>query len=370
METRTDDKTCQMSVARQGSGRQISLGGLRIGGGAPVMVQSMTNTDTRDVAATLAQIARLVACGCEAVRLAVPDDAAARALPAIRSGTRIPLIADIHFDHRLAIAAIEAGFEGLRINPGNIGPSEHVDRVVDAAKLHGSVIRIGVNGGSLEKPLLARYGGPVPEALVQSALGHVALLEKRGFYNTKISLKSSSVLDCLKAYRLIHAACDYPLHIGVTEAGGLVAGTVKSAVGLGILLHEGIGDTMRVSLTADPVEEVRVAWEILRALGLRSRGPEIISCPTCGRTEIDLFALANAVEQRLASSTARIKVAVMGCVVNGPGEAREADIGLAGGRDKGLIFRKGQVIRSVVGQEALLAAFMEELQKLLDERAG
>lgn len=371
METIHKDK-CHPVCAnnRHGSGRQISLGGLKVGGGAPVMVQSMTNTDTRDVTATLAQISRLEACGCEAVRLAVPDDAAARALPAIRAGTTIPLIADIHFDHRLAIAAIEAGFEGLRINPGNIGPTAHVDRVVDAAKANGAVIRIGVNGGSLEKQLLAQYGGPVPEALVKSALGHVAMLEKRGFYNTKISLKSSSVRDCLLAYRLIHSACDYPLHIGVTEAGGLIAGTVKSAVGLGILLHEGIGDTLRVSLTADPVEEVRVAWEILRALGLRSRGPEIISCPTCGRTEIDLFALANAVEQRLATSTADIRVAVMGCVVNGPGEAREADIGLAGGRDKGLIFRKGKIIRSVTGQEALLAAFMEELQALLDERAG
>ena len=258
--------------------------------------------------------------------------------------------------------------EGLRINPGNIGPSEHVDNVVDAAKAHKAVIRIGVNSGSLEKPLLKRYGGPCPEALVQSALGHVRLLERRGFYDTKISLKSSSVLDTITSYRLLHEACDYPLHIGVTEAGVLLRGTVKSSVGLGILLHEGIGDTLRVSLTADPAEEITVAWEILRALGLRSRGPEIISCPTCGRTEIDLLALARAVEERLAQSTADIKVAVMGCVVNGPGEAREADLGLAGGRDKGIIFRKGEVIRSVRGQEALLAAFMEELQTLLNEK--
>ena len=243
-----------------------------------------------------------------------------------------------------------------------------MDKVVDAAKAHRAVIRIGVNSGSLEKPLLKRFGGPCPEALVQSALGHVRLLERRGFYDTKISLKSSSVLDTIASYRLLSAACDYPLHIGVTEAGGLLRGTVKSSVGLGILLHEGIGDTLRVSLTADPVEEVTVAWEILRALGLRSRGPEIISCPTCGRTEIDLFALARAVEDRLAQSTAAIKVAVMGCVVNGPGEAREADLGLAGGRDKGIIFRKGEVIRSVKGQEALLAAFMEELQTLLNEK--
>ena len=348
--------------------RAIRLGGLVVGGGAPVMVQSMTNTDTRDVDATLAQIGRLAARGCEAVRLAVPDEAAAKALRAIRAGTDLPLIADIHFDYRLAVAALEAGLEGLRINPGNIGPSEHVDKVVDAAKAHRAVIRIGVNSGSLEKPLLKRFGGPCPEALVQSALGHVRLLERRGFYDTKISLKSSSVLDTIASYRLRSAAWDYTLHIGGTEAGGLLRGTVKSSVGLGILLHEGIGDTLRVSLTADPVEEVTVAWEILRALGLRSRGPEIISCPTCGRTEIDLFALARAVEDRLAQSTAAIKVAVMGCVVNGPGEAREADLGLAGGRDKGIIFRKGEVIRSVKGQEALLAAFMEELQTLLNEK--
>lgn len=352
----------------QRQSRAIRLGPLAIGGGAPVMVQSMTNTDTRDVKATTAQIARLVKRGCEAVRLAVPDEAAVKALAAIRAASPVPLIADIHFDYRLAVAALESGLEGLRINPGNIGPAEHVDRVVDAAKAHGAVIRIGVNSGSVEKDLLRRYGGPCPQAMVESALNHVRLLERRGFYDTKISLKSSSVTDTIAAYEALARACDYPLHIGVTEAGGLMRGTVKSAVGLGILLREGIGDTLRVSLTADPAEEVTVAWEILRALGLRSRGPEIISCPTCGRTEIDLFALAAAVEARLAESTAPIKVAVMGCVVNGPGEAREADLGLAGGRDKGIIFRKGEVIRSVRGQDALLAAFMEELQALLTEK--
>ena len=352
----------------QRQSRAIRLGPLAIGGGAPVMVQSMTNTDTRDVEATTAQIARLVKRGCEAVRLAVPDEATVKALAAIRAASPVPLIADIHFDYRLAVAALESGLEGLRINPGNIGPAEHVDRVVDAAKAHGAVIRIGVNSGSVEKELLRRYGGPCPQALVESALNHVRLLERRGFYDTKISLKSSSVTDTIAAYEALARACDYPLHIGVTEAGGLMRGTVKSAVGLGILLREGIGDTLRVSLTADPAEEVTVAWEILRALGLRSRGPEIISCPTCGRTEIDLFALAAAVEARLAESTAPIKVAVMGCVVNGPGEAREADLGLAGGRDKGIIFRKGEVIRSVRGQDALLAAFMEELQALLTEK--
>lgn len=349
--------------------RALRIGQLTLGGGAPVVVQSMTNTDTRDVDATVGQIEGLVDAGCEMVRLAVPDEEAARAVWAIRRQVSVPLIADIHFDHTLAIASLEAGVHGLRINPGNIGSVEHVDAVVDAAKAHGAFIRIGVNGGSLEKTLLKKYGAATPKAMVESALSHVALLEKRGFYDTKISLKSSSVLESIAAYRLLAKRCDYPLHIGITEAGGLLRGSVKSAVGLGILLWEGIGDTLRVSLTADPVQEVVVAWEILRALGLRRRGPEIISCPTCGRTEIDLMGLAAEVERRLASETADIKVAVMGCVVNGPGEAREADLGLAGGRDKGIIFRKGEVIRSERGQEALLAAFMEELNKLLKEKA-
>ncbi|MCR4665813.1 MAG: flavodoxin-dependent (E)-4-hydroxy-3-methylbut-2-enyl-diphosphate synthase [Desulfovibrio sp.] len=347
--------------------RQIHLGSLPLGGGAPVVVQSMTNTDTRDPEATLAQIARLAARGCEAVRLAVPDEAAAKVLPEIRAGTSLPLIADIHFDYRLALAALDAGFEGIRINPGNIGGERPVREVVSAAKANGSVIRVGVNSGSLEKRLLARYGGPTPQAMVESALGHVRLLEDLHFHDLKISLKSSSVLNTLEAYRLLHERTDYPLHIGVTEAGGLLRGTVKSSVGLGLLLHEGIGDTLRVSLTADPAEEVTVAYEILRALGLRKRGPEIISCPTCGRTEIDLFSLARAVENALATSTANITVAVMGCVVNGPGEAREADIGLAGGKDKGIIFKKGQIVRTVRGQEALLNAFLHELDLLLQE---
>ncbi|MDR2573557.1 MAG: flavodoxin-dependent (E)-4-hydroxy-3-methylbut-2-enyl-diphosphate synthase [Desulfovibrio sp.] len=346
--------------------RSIGLGDLVIGGGAPVMVQSMTNTDTRDVSSTLVQIERLEKYGCEAVRLAVPDETAAKALVAIRRGTRLPLIADIHFDHRLALAALEAGVEGLRINPGNMGKKMQIYQVVDAAKLHKAVIRVGVNGGSLEKEVLRRYGRPCPEALAQSAMGQIRLLESRGFEQIKVSIKSSSVRDTIAAYRLLADACDYPLHIGITEAGGLLRGTVKSAVGLGILLNEGIGDTLRVSLTADPVHEVVAAWEILRALGLRARGPEIISCPTCGRTEIDIPTLLEAVEERLAGSTASVKVAVMGCVVNGPGEAREADLGLAGGRDKGIIFRKGEVVRSVRGQEALLVAFMEELQVLLE----
>ena len=350
--------------------RQLKLGPVRIGGGAPIVVQSMTNTDTRDVEVTLSQIKRLHNAGCEIVRVAVPDETAAKALRAIHDASPIPVIADIHFDYRLALTALEAGLEGLRINPGNIGERKNVEMVVDAAKARGAVIRVGVNSGSVEKRLLDQYGGPTPQAMVESALGHVHILEEHGFYDTKISIKSSSVLNTIECYRLLSERCDYPLHLGVTEAGGVLRGAIKSSVGMGILLSEGIGDTLRVSLTAAPEEEMTVAWELLRALGLRQRGPEIISCPTCGRTEIDLIGLAQEVERRLRTETAPIKVAVMGCVVNGPGEAREADLGMAGGRDKGIIFRKGEVIRSVRGQEALLAAFMEELDKLLVERRG
>ena len=350
--------------------RQLKLGPVRIGGGAPIVVQSMTNTDTRDVEVTLSQITRLHNAGCEIVRVAVPDETAAKALRAIHDASPIPVIADIHFDYRLALTALEAGLEGLRINPGNIGERKNVEMVVDAAKARGAVIRVGVNSGSVEKRLLDQYGGPTPQAMVESALGHVHILEEHGFYDTKISIKSSSVLNTIECYRLLSERCDYPLHLGVTEAGGVLRGAIKSSVGMGILLSEGIGDTLRVSLTAAPEEEMTVAWELLRALGLRRRGPEIISCPTCGRTEIDLIGLAQEVERRLSTETAPIKVAVMGCVVNGPGEAREADLGMAGGRDKGIIFRKGEVIRSVRGQEALLAAFMEELDKLLAERQG
>ena len=348
--------------------RQLKLGSVRIGGGAPIVVQSMTNTDTRDVEATLGQIKGLHDAGCEIVRVAVPDETAARALRAIHDASPIPVIADIHFDYRLALMALEAGLEGLRINPGNIGERKNVEMVVDAAKARGAVIRVGVNSGSVEKRLLEQYGGPTPQAMVESALGHVRILEEHGFYDTKISIKSSSVLNTIECYRLLSQRCDYPLHLGVTEAGGVLRGAIKSSVGMGVLLSEGIGDTLRVSLTAAPEEEMTVAWELLRALGLRQRGPEIISCPTCGRTEIDLIGLAQEVERRLRTENAPIKVAVMGCVVNGPGEAREADLGMAGGRDKGIIFRKGEVIRSVRGQEALLAAFMEELDKLLVER--
>ncbi|MBN2141188.1 MAG: flavodoxin-dependent (E)-4-hydroxy-3-methylbut-2-enyl-diphosphate synthase [Desulfovibrionaceae bacterium] len=350
--------------------RVVDIGGVSVGGDNPVRVQSMCNTDTRDVSATLGQIARLVEAGCEIVRLAVPDEEAARALTAICKASAAPLVADIHFDYRLALMALEAGVAGLRINPGNIGGKRRVDRVVDQAAARGAPIRIGVNSGSVEKDLLRRFGGPTPEAMVESALGHVAMLEKRGFDRIKISLKSSSVLDTIRAYQLLAARVDYPLHIGITEAGTLVRGAVKSAVGLGVLLWEGLGDTLRVSLTHDPVAEVGVAWEILRALGLRARGPEIVSCPTCGRTEIDLISLAAEVEDRLRSVEEVFTVAVMGCAVNGPGEAREADIGIAGGRDLGIVFRKGRVVRKIRGAKNLVPEFIKELDAFLEERRG
>ncbi len=353
------------NMTQRNTTRSLTLGSVRVGGGAPVVVQSMTNTDTRHVEETLVQITDLAEAGCELVRLAVLDMAAAQALQSLCLQSPVPLIADIHFDSRLAIAALESGVAGLRINPGNIGGREKVDAVVDAAKMHNAVIRVGVNGGSLGKDILQRYGSPTPEAMVESALGHIRMLEARHFYDIKISLKSSSVIDTVTAYRLLAQQCSYPLHLGVTEAGTLMRGTVKSSVALGILLAEGLGDTIRISLTADPLEEVKVAWELLRALNLRHRGPEIISCPTCGRTEIDLMHLAQQVENHLCNETRSIKVAVMGCVVNGPGEAKEADIGLAGGRNKGIIFRKGEIIRHANGQEALLQAFLEELDRLL-----
>ncbi|MDL2266522.1 flavodoxin-dependent (E)-4-hydroxy-3-methylbut-2-enyl-diphosphate synthase [Desulfovibrio sp. OttesenSCG-928-G15] len=346
----------------------LHIGNVALGGGAPVVVQSMTNTDTRDIAATQRQIAELAAAGCEVVRVAVPDEKAAAALAKLCAASPVPLVADIHFSAALAVAALENGIAALRINPGNIGGKSRVDRVVDAAKAHGASIRIGVNSGSLEKELLEKFGAPSPEAMVESALSHVRLLEKRGFEAVKISLKSSSVPHTVAAYRLLAQKCPYPLHIGITEAGTLLRGAVKSAVGLGILLAEGLGDTLRVSLTHDPVREVEVAWQILSALGLRRRGPEIISCPTCGRTEIDLIGLASDVEERLRGMTDEFTVAVMGCVVNGPGEAREADVGIAGGRGKGILFRKGVVVRSVTGDRAaLLDALLEEIEAL---RAG
>jgi (E)-4-hydroxy-3-methylbut-2-enyl-diphosphate synthase len=348
--------------------RTISIGNVELGGNAPIRVQSMTNTDTRDAPRTIKQINALHQAGCEIVRLAVPDTEAASVLSAIRKASPVPLVADIHFDAKLALLSLEAGIDALRINPGNIGSSQKVSMVVDAAKDHHVPIRIGVNSGSVEKNLLEEYGGPTPEAMVESALHHVALLEKRHFYETKISLKSSSVLDTITAYRLLAQKTDYPLHIGVTEAGTLVRGTVKTSVGLGILLYEGIGDTLRVSLTGDPIDEVLVAWEILRSLGLRERGPEIISCPTCGRTEIDLVGLTREVEKHLQSVTEVFTVAVMGCVVNGPGEAKEADIGLAGGKGCGLVFKKGQVIKKIESQEKLIPEFLKEIDAFLQER--
>jgi (E)-4-hydroxy-3-methylbut-2-enyl-diphosphate synthase len=349
--------------------RQIQVGAVAIGGGMPISVQSMTNTDTRDVEQTVAQIKRLEAAGCDIVRVAVLDSDAAAAIREIQGKISIPLIADIHFDHRLAIAAMENGADGIRINPGNLGGESKIARVVSAAKLHKVPIRVGVNSGSIEKDLLKTYGYPTPEntqALIESALRNVHLLENHGFEEIKISIKSSDVLTTIRGYQLLAERTDYPLHLGVTEAGGLIAGTVKSSVALGILLSLGIGDTLRISLTRDPVDEVRVGFELLRSLKIRERGPELISCPTCGRTRIDLFSLAEAVERHIQTMESPLKVAVMGCVVNGPGEAKQADIGVAGGNGVGIIFKKG-VIWKKVAEEELLEVFLDELQKMEDE---
>ncbi len=346
--------------------RQIKLGDILIGGDAPISVQSMTNTDTRDARATIAQIHKLEKAGCEIIRVAVLDEEAAAALREIRENISIPLIGDIHFDWRLAVASMENGAQGIRINPGNLGGAEKLARVIDAAKVHHVPVRVGVNSGSIEKDLLNKHGYPTPEnpsSLIESALRNVKLLEEQGFHDIKISIKSSDTLTTIAGYRLLSEKTDYPLHIGVTEAGGLIAGTVKSSVALGILLFEGIGDTFRISLTRDPVEEVRVGYELLRALRIRERGPEMISCPTCGRTGIDLFPLAEAVEKHLQTMETKLKVAVMGCVVNGPGEAREADIGIAGGNGVGIIFKKGEIYKKVKEDE-LLSVFLEELSKM------
>ncbi|QXE87920.1 flavodoxin-dependent (E)-4-hydroxy-3-methylbut-2-enyl-diphosphate synthase [Geomonas nitrogeniifigens] len=342
--------------------RQIKIGNVPIGGGAPCSVQSMCSTDTRNVAATLDQIGRLAEAGCEIVRCAVPDMDAAQALAAIKAGSPMPLIADIHFDYKLALKALESGVDGLRLNPGNIGERWKVAEVVKAAAERQIPIRIGVNGGSLEKELLVKYGHPTPEAMVESALGHVRILEELNYREIKISIKVSDVLRTLEAYQLLSEAVDYPLHIGVTEAGTIFSGTIKSSVGLGILLHQGIGDTMRVSLTGDPVHEVRVAYDILKSLGLRQRGINFVSCPTCGRCQIDLIPVAEEVERRLAHLDRNITVAVMGCSVNGPGEAREADFGIAGGRGEGLLFKHGEILRKVP-QDQLADALIEEVLK-------
>lgn len=341
--------------------KQIMVGGVPIGGGAPITIQSMTNTNTAQVEATVMQIRRLQSAGCEIVRVAVPDKASAFAIGAIREGIDIPLVADIHFDYRLALEAIAAGADKVRLNPGNIGGEDRVKAVADACRAKGIPIRIGVNGGSLEKRILAKHGGVTPEALVESALGHVALLNRYDFDDICVSLKSSSVPVTMAAYRLMRERTEYPLHLGVTEAGTLKMGTLKSAVGIGGLLALGIGDTFRVTLTADPIEEIYAARDILKAVGLRREGPELIACPTCGRTKIDLIPLAQEVERRLETVHKPITVAVMGCAVNGPGEAAAADVGIAGGDGVGLLFRKGEIVKRVP-QEALV----EELFALID----
>ena len=344
-------------------GKQIQVGGLPVGGGAPVSIQSMTNTPTHDVEATVAQIRRLAAAGCQIVRVAVPNLAAAKAVGKIKEAIDLPLVVDIHFDYRLALECVEAGADKVRINPGNIGGADRVKAVARACARRNIPIRIGVNGGSLEKPILAKYGGVTPQAMVDSAFGHIALLNRYDFDDICVSLKSSSVPITMGAYELMHQQADYPLHLGVTEAGTTRMGTLKSAAGIGGLLALGIGDTFRVTLTADPVEEVYAAKRILRACGLRRSGVNLISCPTCGRTAYDMIPLAEELERRLEDCDKPITVAVMGCVVNGPGEASAADIGVAGGKGEGLIFRHGEVLYKVA-QEKLLDALLEEIEKL------
>ena len=342
--------------------KQILVGGVAVGGGAPVTIQSMCNTRTDDVAATVEQILRLEAAGCQIIRVAVPDMAAARAVGAIRERIHIPLVVDIHFDYKLALECVAAGCDAVRINPGNIGGEDRVKAVANTCKAKGLPIRIGVNGGSLEKPLLAKYGGVTAEALVESAFGHISLLNRYDFDDICISLKSSSVPITMAAYRLMSEKSDYPLHLGVTETGTPRMGVLKSAVGIGGLLAMGIGDTIRVSLSADPIEEVYAARDILKVSGVRKEGPELISCPTCGRTRIDLIGLAQQVEERLQAVTKPITVAVMGCVVNGPGEASAADVGIAGGDGVGLLFRRGEIVKKVP-QEQLV----DELFRMIDE---
>lgn len=342
--------------------RQIKVGNVLIGGGAPVAIQSMLNTKTTDVEGSLAQINALQAAGCQIVRLAVPNMEAARSFTKISQNSPLPLVADIHFDYKLAIAAAEGGAAKIRINPGNIGGEDRVKAVVEACKERHIPIRIGVNGGSLDKKLLEKYGHPTAEALVESAFAHLALLEKFGFYDTCVSMKSSTVPTMVQAARLFRSQCDYPLHIGVTETGPVRMGLMKSAMGIGALLLDGIGDTIRVSLTDDPVEEVYAAKDILKAAGLRKEGVNIISCPTCGRTQIDLIRLVNQVEEALKSCEKPITVAVMGCIVNGPGEAREADIGIAGGDGCGMLFEKGHQIQKLP-YDQLLPALLERIEK-------
>ncbi len=343
--------------------RVVNIGGVLIGGDNPVAIQSMCNTDTRNVNATVNQISALEDAGCEIIRVAVPDMEAAAAVGKIKRRIHIPLVADIHFDYRLALEVMKQGVDKVRINPGNIGDKERVKQVVDMAKEHSVPIRIGVNGGSLEKPILEKYKSPTADALVESALGHVKILHELDFYDIVVSIKVSDVPQMLKAYQKFDEISDIPLHIGVTEAGTVKQGTIKSAVGIGALLSQGIGDTMRVSLTGDPVEEIAAAYSIQRVLGLRQTGAELVSCPTCGRTRIDLISIANEVEKRIQSIKKPIKVAVMGCAVNGPGEARGADIGIAGGDGVGIIFSHGEILRKVP-QDKIVEELMKEIERL------
>lgn len=338
----------------------IRIGDVAIGGGNPIAIQSMTNTKTEDVESTVAQILALEKVGCEIIRCAVPTMEAAKALKEIKKQIHIPLVADIHFDYRLAIAAIENAADKIRINPGNIGDISRVKAVVDKAKEYNIPIRVGVNSGSLEKNLVEKYGGVTAEGIVESALDKVQIIEDLGYDNLVVSIKSSDVLMCVKAHELIAEKCPYPLHVGITEAGTILSGNIKSSVGLGIILHEGIGDTIRVSLTGDPLEEIKSAKLILRTLGLRKGGIEVVSCPTCGRTKIDLIGLANQVEEMVQDIPLDLKVAVMGCVVNGPGEAKEADIGIAGGIGEGLLIKKGEIVKKVK-EEELLETLRQEL---------
>jgi (E)-4-hydroxy-3-methylbut-2-enyl-diphosphate synthase len=346
--------------------RQITVGKVKIGGSAPIAVQSMTNTPTQNIAATVSQIKRLQAAGCEIVRVAIPDQEAAAAVAAIKAQIDIPLIADIHFNYRMAIAAAKSGADGLRLNPGNIGGRQKIKAVVACAKDHAIPIRIGVNAGSLEKDIIKKYNGVTPAGMAESGLRHVDLLRSLDFHQIKISLKASDVQRTVAAYRLLSAKTDLPLHVGVTEAGALYPGIVKSALGIGMLLAEGIGDTIRVSLTRDPVEEVRVGFEILRALGIRQRGPEIIACPTCGRCNIDLFEIVERVERALMTTAEPLKIAIMGCVVNGPGEAKEADIGIAGGDGSGVLFRKGKVVKKFA-QDKLVDVLLHEVREYVKD---
>lgn len=356
----------QLSIIRRRKTKTIHLGGLPVGGDSPIIVQSMTNTDTRDVKATVRQIKALEKAGCEIIRVAVPDREAAEAIPAIRKKINLPLIADIHFDYRLAVSAISHGADGIRINPGNIA-ADKIGDIIRAAGKRKTVIRIGVNSGSLQKDLLRKYGGPTAEALAESALQNIRLFEAHDFDQIKLSLKSSDVPTMIEAYRAISAKTDYPLHLGVTEAGSLVQAAIKSALGIGTLLYAGIGDTIRVSVTGDPVSELPVAYGILRALNIRKVGPEIISCPTCGRCEIDLLTLTRKIEKALAGRKQHLKIALMGCVVNGPGEAADADIGIAGGRRQGVIFKKGKPFKKVAEKD-FVKALMNEINIMMDER--